>query len=96
VSDGPVGKAPPARPALDYPLVYTFKIMGVAADDFPEHARLLVARVVGEAPQERVRVRASAQGRYQSVSVPVRLVSEEQRRAVYQALHEDDRVVYYL
>jgi len=24
------------------------------------------------------------------------LVSEDQRRAVYQALHDDERVVYYL
>jgi putative lipoic acid-binding regulatory protein len=85
-----------AVPALEYPLDYTFKVMGLAADDFPEHARRLVAGVVGDAPAERVRVRASARGRYQSVSVPVRLVSEEQRRAVYQVLHDDARVVYYL
>ncbi len=88
--------AAPARPALEYPLGYTFRIMGIAADDFPEHARRLVARVVGDAPAERVRVRASAKGRYQSVSVPVWLLSEEQRRAVYQVLHDDGRVVYYL
>ncbi len=96
MSDGPDGKAPPARPALEYPLAYTFKVMGMAADDFPEHARRLVARIVGHAPADRVRVRASARGRYQSVSVPVRLLSEDQRRAVYQALHDDGRVVYYL
>ena len=85
-----------ATPTLDYPLDYTFKVMGLAADDFPEHARLLVARVVGAAPPERVTVRASAAGKYQSVSVVVRLVSEAQRRAVYEALHADGRVVYYL
>ena len=81
---------------MEYPLDYTFKVMGLAADDFPEHARLLVAAIVGEAPAERVTVRASAQGKYHSVSVAVTLASEEQRRAVYQALHEDERVVYYL
>ncbi len=86
----------PARPTLDYPLDYTFKIMGHAGDDFAEYARRIVARVVGDAPPERVRVRASAQGKYHSVSVPVRLASEEQRRAVYQALYDDARVVYYL
>lgn len=83
-------------PALDYPLDYTFKIMGQAADDFAEHARRLVARIVGEAPAERVRVRASAGGKYHSVSVAVRLESETQRRAVYQVLWEDERVIYYL
>ncbi len=90
------GKGLPAAPTLEYPLDYAFKIMGLAADDFAEHARRLVAAVVGEAPPERVTVRASAQGKYHSVSVAVRLASEAQRRAVYQALHEDARVVYYL
>jgi putative lipoic acid-binding regulatory protein len=90
------GKGLPPTPALDYPLDYTFKVMGLAADDFPEHARRLVASVVGDAPRERVTVRASSQGKYQSVSVEVRLASEVQRRAVYQALHDDARVVYYL
>ncbi len=83
-------------PALDYPLDYTFKIMGHAADDFAEYARRLVARIVADAPPEGVRVRASAGGKYHSVSVAVRLDSEEQRRAVYQILWEDERVVYYL
>lgn len=87
---------PPAHPTLDYPLRYTFKIMGLAADDFAEHARRLVARVVGSAPATGVTTRASAGGKYHSVSVVVELASEEQRRAVYQALHDDDRVVYYL
>jgi uncharacterized protein len=87
---------PAAVPVLDYPLDYTFKVMGLAADDFAEHARRLVAAVVGEAPPERVTVRASSHGKYHSVSVAVRLVSEAQRRATYQALHDDARVVYYL
>ncbi len=83
-------------PLLDYPLEYTFKIIGHSADDFAEHARLLVAAVVGEAPAGQVRIRASAGGKYHSVSVTAWLVSEEQRRAVYQALWDDERVVYYL
>jgi putative lipoic acid-binding regulatory protein len=90
---GPAGEA---HPTLEYPLRYTFKIMGLAGDDFPEHARQLVARVVGEASAVDVTVRASSGGKYHSVSVAVRLDSEEQRRAVYQALWDDDRVVYYL
>jgi putative lipoic acid-binding regulatory protein len=86
----------PSGVVLEYPLDYDFKIMGLAADDFPEHARRLVARVVGDASPERVSVRASARGKYQSVTIEVTLRSEEQRRAVYQVLHDDARVVYYL
>ncbi len=87
---------PAPAPLIEYPLDYTFKVMGLAADDFPEHARRLVARVVGEVAAERVRIRTSAGGKYHSVSVVARLVSEAQRRAVYEALWADPRVVYYL
>jgi uncharacterized protein len=83
-------------PLIEYPLDYTFKVMGLAGDDFAEHAWRLVSRVVGQVSAERVTVRASAKGKYHSVSVVARLVSEEQRRAVYQALYDDPRVVYYL
>ncbi len=88
--------SPNDPPHLEYPLQYGFTIIGLAGDDFPEHARRLVARFVAEVPAEGVRVRASAGGKYHSVSVSVRLESEAQRRAVYQALHEDQRVVFVL
>jgi putative lipoic acid-binding regulatory protein len=81
---------------LEYPLDYTFKIIGLACDDFAEHARRLVERMAGAAPADLVSVRQSAKGKYHSVSVVTRLESEEQRRAVYLALYEDERVVYYL
>ncbi|HZY04473.1 MAG TPA: DUF493 domain-containing protein [Anaeromyxobacteraceae bacterium] len=90
------GGSDEAAALLSYPLEYEFKIMGLAGDDFAEHARRLVEAVVGAAPPERVRVRASSGGRYHSVSVVAWLASEEQRRAVYQALQRDGRVVYYL
>jgi hypothetical protein len=86
----------PQLPALEYPLDYTFKIMGLASDDFADHARRLVEQLTGAAPVERVVVRASNKGKYLSVSVVARLTSEDQRRAVYQALRTDQRVVYYL
>lgn len=88
--------ARPDAPLIEYPVDYTFKVMGLAADDFAEHARRLVARFVGDVPAEKVIIRASERGKYHSVSVVVRLVSEDQRRAVYEALHDDPRVVYYL
>jgi putative lipoic acid-binding regulatory protein len=94
--DGTDGKGREAPPLIEYPLDYTFKVMGLAADDFPENARRLVAGVVGDGPVLRVSVRASAGGKYQSVSVSVRLSTEEERRGIYVALHADARVVYYL
>jgi putative lipoic acid-binding regulatory protein len=89
------GQGQPAAPVLDYPLDYVFKVMGYSAEDFPDHAEQLVARAAG-AEARAVTVRSSAERKYQSVSVAVRLGSEEQRRAVYVALKADPRVVYYL
>jgi putative lipoic acid-binding regulatory protein len=86
----------PLPPLIEYPLDYTFKVIGLAGDDFAEHACRLVGRVVPGVSAERVTIRASSKGKYHSVSVRAWLVSEEQRRAVYQALHDDPRVVYYL
>lgn len=88
--------SPQDPPRLEYPLQYGFTIIGLAGDDFPEHARRLVARFVADVPAESVSVRQSAGGKYHSVSVPCVLESDEQRRAVYQALKDDKRVVYVL
>ena len=89
------GKGLPPAPVLDYPLDYVFKVMGYSAEDFPDHAERLVARAVGLEARV-VTVRSSSERKYQSVTVSIRLASEDQRRAVYQALHDDGRVVYYL
>ena len=81
---------------FQYPVEYPVKIIGLAADDFAEYARRLVERVVGAAPPEQVTVRASAAGKYHSVTVVVTLTSEAQRLALYDALRADRRVVHAL
>jgi putative lipoic acid-binding regulatory protein len=86
----------PGLPALEYPQHYVFKAIGLAGDDFAEHVRAVVARLVPDAGRGTVAVRISSGGKYHSVSVTIRLESESQRRAVYEALHADVRVVYCL
>lgn len=94
----PNGKGGPAGggAGFQYPLQYSLKVIGLAADDFPEHARALVERAAGAEVVEPPTVRASGGGRYLSVTVVVRLDSEPQRLAVYAALRADERVVYAL
>jgi len=95
----PSGTGPgwaPRLQALEYPQEYVFKVMGLAGDDFAEHVRSLLSRVVPGVTSEQVVVRASRGGKYHSASVTARLDSEAQRRAVYEALRADGRVVYYL
>jgi len=98
VHDPPEVKVPsgPAGPLLEYPLDYVFKVIGLAAEDFVEYALGLVRYAGVEAAADGVTVRESSGGKYQSVSIVVRLSSEAERQAVYRALGADQRVVYYL
>jgi len=81
---------------FEYPLRYPLKVIGLAAEDFPAHARALVERTAGGPAVEPPTVRASGGGKYLSVTVLVVLDSEARRLAVYQALRADPRVVYAL
>jgi putative lipoic acid-binding regulatory protein len=94
----PDGDGGPARGAgrFEYPLRYPLKVIGLAADDFPDHAQALVERAAGAQAVEPRSVRASGGGRYLSVTVVVVLDSEARRLAVYEALRADARVVYAL
>lgn len=87
----------PEKPLIEYPTVYTFKVMGRQESDFVEYVRGLFRRLMGsEISPDSVREQPSSRGRYVSVSVSVYLLSEEHRRSIYTQLHADERVVYYL
>jgi putative lipoic acid-binding regulatory protein len=81
---------------LTYPNDYPFKVIGNAADDFALHVRAIVERAAPGVSLGEATVRPSSGGKYLSVTLEARLESEEQRRAVYEALKADSRVVYYL
>lgn len=85
-----------SKPLIDYPCHYIFKAIGHAGRDFPGHVRALVSGVLGYVAPDSCSVRASAGGKYESVTLHVSLPSEDARRRVYQALWEDERVVFYL
>ncbi|MCP3105318.1 DUF493 domain-containing protein [Myxococcus sp. K15C18031901] len=100
--DGP-GETPPGveveekKPLIEYPSVYTFKVMGMQGPGFAEHVRELFRRLMGsEISPDSIREQPSSKGKYVSLSVSVYLLSEEHRRSIYDELHKDPRVVYYL
>ncbi|MCP3143286.1 HP0495 family protein [Pyxidicoccus xibeiensis] len=100
--DGPES-TPPAgdeekKPLIEYPSVYTFKVMGKQEPPgFTEHVRELFRRLMGtEVSPDSIREQPSSKGTYVSLSVSVYLLSEEHRRAIYAGLHKDERVIYYL
>lgn len=94
--------APPAegeekKPVIEYPTLYTFKVMGVQDPGFVEYVRTLFKRLMGtEISPDSIREQPSSKGKYVSVSVSVYLLSEEHRRSIYAQLHQEKRVIYYL
>lgn len=87
----------PKKPLIEYPTVYTFKVMGRQEQGFSEYVREMFRRFMGsEVSRDSIREQPSSRGKYVSVSVSVYLLSEEQRRSIYTQLHKERRVLYYL
>lgn len=88
----------PSPPLIEYPAVYTFKVMGRQEHGFREFVRGLFHRALGqEISPDSIHEQPSREGRYVSLNVSVYLVSEEQRVKIYGLLHQEkQRVLYYL
>ncbi|HVE84536.1 MAG TPA: DUF493 domain-containing protein [Myxococcales bacterium] len=90
-------EAEPKQPLIDYPTVYTFKVMGRQEHGFREYVRQLFRRLMGtDVSPDSISEQPSSRGKYVSVSVSVYLLSEDQRKGIYEALHKEKRVIYYL
>lgn len=99
MSDTPARSQAPEekKPLIEYPTVYTFKVMGRQESGFSEYVLQLFKRLMGsEVSPDSVREQPSRNGTYVSLSVSVYLLSEEHRRAIYAQLHQEERIVYYL
>ena len=96
-ADSPPAPAEGQKPLIEYPTVYTFKVMGRQAPDFLDYVRDLFRQLMGtEISQDSIHEQPSSKGTYVSLSVSVYLLSEEHRRAIYTRLREEKRIVYYL
>lgn len=90
-------KRDPKTPLIEYPSVYAFKVMGLQEHGFREYVRQLFGRMLGrEVSPDSISELPSNQLKYLSVTVSVYLLSEDQRRLIYETLHKEKRVVYYL
>lgn len=97
MSDDPPKGDPDKKPLIEYPSIYAFKVMGKQEHGFREHVRAVFRRMMGtEISPDSISEQPSSHGKYLSVTVTVYLLSEEQRRAIYEELHKDRRVLYYL
>jgi putative lipoic acid-binding regulatory protein len=88
---------PPQKPLIEYPIVYAFKVMGKLEHGFEEYIRQKFSRLMGsEVSKDAIAENVSKQGHYISLTVSVYLLSEEQRKTIYEDIHADKRIVYYL
>lgn len=86
-----------AKPLIEYPTVYAFKVMGKHEHAFAEYVRQKFSRLMGtEVSRDSISENVSKEGRYISLTVSVYLLSEAQRQAIYADIHSDKRIVYYL
>ena len=84
-------------PLVAYPCDYEYKVIGLAANDFVDFVKGRVESALGVAlGAHQVTVVPSTAGKYVSVRVVVHLEREEQRVAVYHALSNQPRIVFYL
>ncbi|MCY1077416.1 HP0495 family protein [Archangium lansingense] len=97
-TQGTEGDGQEQKPLIEYPTVYTFKVMGrQEPTGFVEYVRDLFRSLMGsEISPDSIREQPSSKGTYVSVSVSVYLLSEEHRRSIYARLRQEQRVVYYL
>jgi len=81
---------------LEFPVEIAVKAMGRAADDFESLVHDLVSTHLQENQSASVTTLDSSKGNYVSVSVRFTANSREQLNAIYQDLHDCERVLYTL
>jgi putative lipoic acid-binding regulatory protein len=79
---------------VEFPCVFTFKVMGVAVPDLPDK---IVEVVQLHAPGDySPKVKPSSKGSYHSVSIQIQVHSQTHIETLYQALAAIDEVRYVL
>lgn len=73
-------------PPLDYPALFTWRVVGEGGRALREHARRSVEAVLGAVADDAISERPSASGNFLSVRVTCLLKSEDERRAIYERL----------
>jgi putative lipoic acid-binding regulatory protein len=85
------------KPLIEYPTVYAFKVMGRQEHGFRAYVQALFKRLMGkEISPDSISELPSSRNKYLSLTVSVYLLSEEQRRGIYEQLHKEKRILYYL
>ncbi len=80
----------------EFPCFYTFKIFGKRSETLVNRIRFVLSQTLGPVPLDSLKVRDSAHGRYQSITVCIRVISREQLEQAYADLHAEEEVLFYI
>lgn len=81
---------------LQFPCDFPIKAMGRSAADFQALVIALISRHAPDLDPAAVRVQASRNGRYQSITLTIRAHSRAQLDAIYQELSGHERILMAL
>lgn len=79
-------------PPLDYPILFTWRIVGSGGDALRSHAKRSVESVLGPVADDAITERPSTSGKFNSVRVTCLMHNEEQRRKIYDNLRSSPLV----
>lgn len=81
---------------IEFPCHYEVKMMGIDCDGFHAEIRRIVLTHCENVNDEHFRQRASAKGKYSSVTAKVYVESREHLEALYADLRASEQVLYTL
>ena len=82
----------PSKPKIEFPCDYPIKVMGEAHPEFQQHVLDVMTRHAGDFDPQRVVVRDSSKGRWQSITVFITATGEAQLQDIFADLKASPRV----
>ncbi|MEX2125636.1 MAG: DUF493 domain-containing protein [Woeseia sp.] len=81
---------------LDFPCEFPIKMMGRDQPEFRRAALTVVERHAGKVQEDAIRVAASSNGNFLSITVTITATSREQLDNIYRDLTDDEQILVAL
>ncbi|MDA1369412.1 MAG: DUF493 domain-containing protein [Proteobacteria bacterium] len=92
MSNGSESEESIAAPKIEFPCLYPIKIIGKAGDEFQSRVIEVVEKHTGKISEKLIRVQASRQNNYLSITVTIAATGEDQLRGIFLDLKEIENV----
>lgn len=87
---------PPTQDLLTFPCDFTIKVFGLGTNEFEVAVLMIIHKHVANFSDRAIQSRASANGKYQALSITVHVTSKAQLDAIYQDLTSSPHVLMAL